>query len=177
MNKIKDKNLFTQADKKAWEEYVKTGKEFYIEETLPSTVQTPSSAEINNISPYNNTHATNEIRSIAQGNTAGIDRNTAEKLQKGLLPIDITIDLHGSTIDEAYHIVSQLINQAFNNGQRLLLVITGKGKQGNSYETLNKMLPRFLNYPELSNKIIFFDYAQPRHGGQGAYYIYLKRKK
>ena len=36
-------------------------------------------------------------------------------------------------------------------------------------------LPRWLNADPLRSKIVAFDFAQPRHGVQGAFYVYIKK--
>jgi len=110
MNKKNDHNPLNQDDNAEWEHYIKTGKELYKEE--------PRLEDINNKKSVVSRESEREVY-IIQGSTAGIDHKTAEKLQKGMLPIDITIDLHGYTIEQAYNIVERTINSAYNNHQRL----------------------------------------------------------
>ena len=118
--------------------------------------------------------------------SAGIDRRTEEKLRQGKLPIEGRLDLHGHTQAQAHNELIQFIERGFEQGQRCLLVITGKGSGGESEEgswfesetgVLRREVPRWLTEGPLTGKVIAFTQAQPKHGGEGALYVYLRRKK
>ncbi len=167
MNKKNDFTPFMHDDNSAWEEYIKTGKELC-----------PSQQHVEAMCNASSRSSQNGCRSpIRQGTTAGIDRNTAEKLQKGLMPIDVKLDLHGYTIEDVHNLLIPLIMNAYKHQKRMLLIITGKGRNSDTEDTLNTYLPRILRSEPLANIVLFFDYAQPKHGGHGAYYIYLKKHK
>lgn len=108
----------------------------------------------------------------AQGDYSGIDRNTAESFRKGDSPIDATLDLHGMTREKAHRALVAFIGQQVKHESRRLLVITGKGSG-----ILRESLPDWLTSPNLSGAILAFDVAKQKHGGTGAYYILLKRKR
>lgn len=109
---------------------------------------------------------------VAQGDYAGIDRNTAERFRKGDSPIDARLDLHGMTRENAHRALVVFIRQQVKLESRRLLVITGKGSG-----ILRESLPAWLDSPSLSGAILAFDVAKPKHGGTGAFYILLKRKR
>ena len=106
------------------------------------------------------------------GNYAGIDRNTAERFRKGDAPIDARLDLHGMTSEKAHKALVAFIKQQIKLENRRLLVITGKGSG-----ILRSSLPNWLTTANLGEHILAFDVAKPKHGGDGAYYILLKRKR
>jgi len=117
---------------------------------------------------------------------AGIDRRTNEKLRQGKLTIEGRLDLHGHNQAQAHNELIQFIERGFERGQRCLLVITGKGSGGESEEggwlepetgVLKREVPRWLTEKPLAGKVIVFTQAQPKHGGEGALYVYLRRKK
>jgi len=98
------------------------------------------------------------------------------------MEIDGTLDLHGMTADQAKARLLAYITQSHAMGMRLILVITGKGKHKGYDEfhrpvggVLRQSLPDWLRGPTLSNKILQVSQAQPKHGGAGAYYVYLRR--
>lgn len=114
-----------------------------------------------------------------------LDRRTEEKLRKGKLPIDGKIDLHGLTQDEAYEALNKFIESAVAADKRCVLVITGKGKAKSTSEdwltpsqgVLKQRTPEWLSSPPLNHFVLKFFPAQPRHGGSGALYVYLKRRR
>jgi DNA-nicking Smr family endonuclease len=109
---------------------------------------------------------------LEAGRTPGIDRRTAERLRRGQLAIDYRLDLHGMTREEAYEQLGTSIATSWEAGRRVILVITGKG-QG----ILRDAVPRWLNEGSNRRRIIAFCVAQPKHGGGGALYVLLKRRR
>ena len=116
--------------------------------------------------------------SIVKNDTLGIDRKLDKKLKGGQIKIDKTIDFHGKTLDEAFDSLLLNIESAFENGLRMLLVITGKGrgtKEGK--ESIKSQIEYWMKHPNISSKVIKYTDAQQRDGGTGALYVLLKRKK
>lgn len=117
---------------------------------------------------------------LAKGHYAGVDRNTALRFKRGRMGIDATLDLHGLTREEAQGRLIRWIAQAYAAQARCLLVITGKGKRAEPWAresegVLRQLLPVWLNEPEMRRMVLAFDHARVQHGGEGAYYILLKR--
>lgn len=98
-----------------------------------------------------------------------------KKMRKGRVQIDRKIDLHDKTRIEAEEILSQAIRNAYINGQRHLLVVTGKGPRLNG--VLRGLFPDWINSSELRPMISAYSQAHLRHGGTGAWYVFIKRKK
>ena len=97
------------------------------------------------------------------------------------------LDLHGLTLVQANRAVKKFIIQCFEEGYKNLLIITGKGirskVQNNPYlsekmSVLKYSVPEFLKSDkELLNKIKDIKTAEIKDGGEGAFYIFLKKKK
>jgi len=107
---------------------------------------------------------------LAPGRAPGVDRRTAERLRRGQLAIEARLDLHGMTRAEAHRALTGFLATAQESGRRVVLVITGKG-QG----VLKDAVPRWLNEGATRARILLFAHAQPKHGGNGALYVLLKR--
>ncbi len=110
-----------------------------------------------------------------------LEKNILKKIQKGKIKIASTLDLHGSNLKDSKKLVFNFINNNYNQQNRLLLLITGKGKrvfiddQWKGVGKLKSQIPLWLNSLALSHKIIWFDHAPAEKGGEGAFLIYLKK--
>lgn len=110
------------------------------------------------------------------------DRSAERRLRRGRITIDARIDLHGMTQDHARRALGHFLHGARARGQRLVLVITGKGKAGarsrDPYEPesgiLKRRLPDWLAEPELRHLVSGYARAHQRHGGEGAFYVTIR---
>lgn len=118
---------------------------------------------------------------LTLGAYAGIDARTAERFRRGEYAFDATLDLHGMSREKAHIRLNSFLHQHYEQGSRCLLVITGKGKAASLTEAprgiLRELLPQWLAEPGLRAMVLAFDVARPQHGGQGAYYILLRRRR
>ena len=114
-------------------------------------------------------------KDLKPGQLDGLDRKRGERLRKGKLDIEGTLDLHGMTRDRAEAAVRRFIDASQQMGRRTVLIITGKGYHHDGSGVLRSALPIWLNSSPLRGKIVAYDHAQPRHGGQGAYYVYIRK--
>ena len=114
---------------------------------------------------------------LSHGLSVGIDKRQAERFRRGKTPIEGKIDLHGRTQAQAHDDLHDFIARAHAAGKRMVLVITGKGMTASKSGVLKENVPRWLNEPGLRRHVLAFDYAEPQHGGEGALYVLLKRKK
>ncbi|TCZ75519.1 Smr/MutS family protein, partial [Lysobacter sp. N42] len=87
------------------------------------------------------------------------------------------IDLHGMTRQAAHGALANYIHRAADRGLRCIIVITGKGSAGGEAGVLRREVPHWLNQPDLRPRIVSFVQAQPRHGGAGALYVLLRRRR
>ena len=74
-------------------------------------------------------------------------------------------------------------SRAHERGLRHVLVITGKGRAGGPDAplpvrpgALRHAVPHWLHMPPLSAAVLQVTPAHRRHGGDGAYYVYLRRR-
>ncbi len=114
---------------------------------------------------------------LEHGRAAGVDRRRSERLRRGRLPVEARLDLHGDTQDQAHAALDRFLGESQARGLRCVLVITGKGTTTEAGGVLRAQVPRWLNEPGNRARVLAFDYAQPKHGGLGALYVLLRRKK
>ncbi len=113
-----------------------------------------------------------------------VDPAIHKKVRRGRIEIDGTIDLHGMVQVEAREALRRFIGARSARGDRTILVITGKGiKTDNDYIAamtergiLRTMLPLWLSEPGLSHLISGWSTAARGHGGEGAFYVRLRRQ-
>ena len=118
------------------------------------------------------------------GRKISMDRKAYARLMRGKLRPEGKIDLHGMTLERAHPVLTSFILSAQSQGKRLVLVVTGKGKQRDDggplpvrIGVLRHQVPQWLNNPPLSLAILQVTQAHVRHGGGGAYYVYLKKAR
>jgi DNA-nicking Smr family endonuclease len=119
---------------------------------------------------------------LAPGEAAGVDKRTAERLRRGQLAIEARLDLHGMTQAEAHRALDGFIAEGVSRGRRCVLVITGKGGRRDAWRrdepgVLFGEVPRWLNQPPARAHVLAIARARPRHGGEGALYVLLRRKR
>lgn len=120
----------------------------------------------------------------------GVDGATAERLRRGKVEPDQVLDLHGLTQPQAHARLVAVVRRAHEREQRCLLVITGKGSPlparsddgfvmpGRSKAgVLRAMVPRWLEEEALRPLVVGVQAAHAKHGGAGALYVYLRRKR
>lgn len=112
-----------------------------------------------------------------------MDAKTHGKMTRGKLTPEARIDLHGLTLSEAHPELIGFILNAQSAGMRLVLVITGKGKRGQDIGpipqrmgALRHQVPQWLRLPPLGPSVLQVSEAHLKHGGTGAYYVYLRRR-
>ena len=114
-----------------------------------------------------------------------IDKNKLSLLKRGKIKPEKILDLHGLTSVEAKTKAIEFTKINFNLGLRLLLIITGKGKikinDLNREElkpgVLRKSLKSWLYDSDLRPNILGIISSHISHGGEGAFYVYLKSNK
>ena len=115
-----------------------------------------------------------------------MDAKTHTRMTRGKLQPEARIDLHGLTLAEAHPDLIRFILNAQAAGLRLVLVITGKGKQKPGADdfggpipqrlgVLRHQVPLWLRQMPLGPCVLQISEAHLKHGGSGAFYIYLRR--
>ena len=113
-----------------------------------------------------------------------MDKKAFGRMTKGKLSPDARIDLHGMTMAAAHPALIGFIQSAHARGDRLVLVITGKGKVKDDggpipvpKGVLKHQVPQWLKSGPLRHAVLQITEAHVRHGGSGAYYVYLRRAR
>ena len=118
----------------------------------------------------------------ARGET--LDRQTARQLERGKLPVEARLDLHGMRQREAHAALRRFLKSAQGKGHRHVLVITGKGAAADTtrpfYESdergvLRQAVPHWLAAPDLAPVVLSYSEAPRRLGGEGALYVRLRK--
>ena len=97
------------------------------------------------------------------------------------------LDLHGFSVEQANKIVKKFIIESVAKGFKKLLIITGKGLRSKTHNNpylsenmniLRNSVPEFIkNDEDLSSIINKISTASLKDGGEGAYYIFLRKRK
>jgi DNA-nicking Smr family endonuclease len=103
-----------------------------------------------------------------------LDRKREKDLRLGNVTIDAKLDLHGMTQKEALEALGHFLPRALKTGKRYLLIITGKGSDGKG--VLRRNLEGWLRQSPEAKSILTVRTASPKHGGDGAFYVLLRRK-
>ena len=109
-------------------------------------------------------------------------------IKKGSFLIDKKIDFHGKSLLESEEQFSNTIIKSYNSGQRCLLFVTGKGLfKSKNYEESDKpklyhgiirtFFVEWARSKKFSKYILSFEQASIEHGGDGAFYVYLRKNK
>lgn len=111
-----------------------------------------------------------------------MDAKAHAALKKGKLDPEARLDLHGMTFAQAHQALTGFIGRTHSQGKRLVLVITGKGKERLDHNAIPSHLgllrfqvPRWLQMSPLDHHVLQVTQAHPRHGGEGALYVYLRK--
>mgnify|MGYP002623473956 FL=1 len=114
---------------------------------------------------------------LGHGDIADLDKRSAERMRRGQLPIEATLDLHGHSQDAARRELAESRARSQGSGKRCVIIVTGKGDIARGSGVLRTQVPRWLNEAENRARVLAFDYAQPRHGGLGALYVLLRKTR
>ncbi len=113
-----------------------------------------------------------------------MDHGMFRKMKRGKSEPEARIDLHGMTLAEAHPALITFVLRAHGSGYRLVLVITGKGKRTDEggpipqrMGALRHQVPHWLHAPPLNAVVQQVVPAHHRHGGMGAYYVYLRKAR
>lgn len=123
------------------------------------------------------------IRGQLEQQPLRMDHKVFTRMKRGKLRPERRIDLHGMTLAQAQPALRSFVRQAHADGLRLVVVITGKGSSGRDEGgpipqprgVLRRQVPGWLQSPDLRPYVLQVSDAHLRHGGGGAYYVYLTR--
>jgi len=111
-----------------------------------------------------------------QGRATGVSRETVAKLSRGEFAVRSHVDLHGMALDDAKDTVDRFLTERQRRGERCVLVITGKGKNSRGQvAVLRERIPEWLARGPSARRVLAFVTARPCDGGEGAFYVLLRR--
>lgn len=185
----------TAEDRELWQKVAKTTKALHLDTfrpEMPKTLVAKPNAAPPKIKPFSigDTASTPKVQilladSLLEKTSLQMDRRSFERLRKGRLRPEAYLDLHGMTAEAAHARLGDFIISAHLGDLRLVLVITGKGRIRHEDVTampvrkgvLRHSVPHWLAQPGLKARILQVTPAHDKHGGGGALYVYLRRRR
>lgn len=120
----------------------------------------------------------------ATGEQVRMDKKSFSRMKRGKSKPEARIDLHGKTAAAAQTALTAFLLRSHDRGLRLVLVITGKGRVSEDHGpipqrvgVLRQQLPHWTSLPPLNRIVLQVSEAHQRHGGSGAFYVYLVRRR
>jgi len=111
-----------------------------------------------------------------------LDGSWDRRLSRGMVQPDATVDLHGHTLNSAHALLDDALARSIARGDRVILLITGKPPRADSERphargAIRAAVGDWLHASRHADSIAAVRGANPRHGGQGALYIVLRRPR
>ena len=109
-----------------------------------------------------------------------LDGTWDRRLARGEVAPDAAVDLHGLNLAEAYDLLDSSLARSISGGDRLLLLVTGKAPKGEppiARGRIRAAVGDWLAASPYAGSIAAVRGAHPRHGGAGALYIILRRRR
>lgn len=107
-----------------------------------------------------------------------LDPKTRRALSRGRIRPEASLDLHGMRQQEAHAALVRFLQGAQGRGIRLVTIVTGKGRPGETdpFErgVLRRNVPHWLALPALRSVVLGWTEAAPHRGGAGALLVRLR---
>jgi DNA-nicking Smr family endonuclease len=168
-------------DEDLWRRVTRTVRPLARREEISSARSTPAKAGVHSPTPKLGPRLSpgSSVEAGAQKSRGPLaDRSPEKRVRRGKLDVGARLDLHGFTQDEARAELTRFLLHARADGVRVALVVTGKGGRLRSGESapgvLKQRLPDWLAAGDLRPLVSGYAEAHQRHGGGGAYYVFLR---
>lgn len=102
------------------------------------------------------------------------NRGKERRIRRGQAQISATIDLHGHTQESAQALLTGFLSSQRQQASTCVLVITGKGRRGEG--VLRRQLLNWLETGQARALVSGYSQAHSKHGGSGAWYIFLRKR-
>lgn len=111
-----------------------------------------------------------------------LDGGWDRRLRRGIVGPDRTIDLHGHTLATAHAALDAELAHALAHDERLILLVTGRPPRerdsgGPRRGAIRASVGDWLAGSRHASRIAAVRNAHPRHGGAGALYVVLRRRR
>lgn len=117
-----------------------------------------------------------ESEEFHSGSAPGVSHELVSRLKEGAFSFRRHVDLHGYTREDGKTALTDFIAAARRDGERCVLVITGRGKSSpGGISVLREALPRWLGRFPLRSHVLAYCTARSVDGGPGAFYVLLRR--
>ena len=154
------------------------------ERALPDepNVETPSPSKSRAAPPPATVVPPKPVRPKPPPSLSPMDRRSRSRVSRGTVAIDRRVDLHGLTQAAAERRLTRFLEDAQGEDAKVVLVITGKGKVSTSGReeergVLRRMVPMWLAAPALRSIVVGFEEAAQSHGGTGALYVRIRKRR
>ena len=120
---------------------------------------------------------------LSRAPAAVLDSSWERRIRSGTLAPEMAIDLHGHNLAAAHARLNQALSTALARDVRVLLVVTGNppkkagAGRDNRRGAIRREIGHWLETSAYADRIASVRIAHPRHGGEGALYVILRRKK
>ena len=104
----------------------------------------------------------------------GIQHRVYQDLQRGLIPPEDSLDMHGMRVTEARTAFSRFLKGALQRGQRCVRIVHGKGRGSEGQQPILKQ--KTFQWLQQKDAVLAFVTAPRWDGGSGATYVLLSRK-
>jgi len=173
----------TDEDEKIWLEAVEGVKK--INHTTVEINKKPTRKKIEEVSiPFVSRSGFSDDLQLSDFHN--VDRAMAKRIKRTKYAVEGVLDLHGYTVDRAFETVRNFVFEAYNQGKRCVIIVTGKG-YGKAAEderdifavrgVLRDMVPQWLNAQDVRPLILSVSNPPENMGGSGALYIILRRRR
>jgi DNA-nicking Smr family endonuclease len=117
-------------------------------------------------------------KQAARSSADTLDGGWDRRLKRGMVIPDRSIDLHGHTLAGAHAALEAELDRAIADDVRVLLVVTGRLRPGTERRGLIRAaIGDWLGASRHAGRIAAVRTAHPRHGGGGALYLILRRRR
>ena len=103
-----------------------------------------------------------------------VSRKIFNRLKRGEFALEAEIDLHGMRLAEARAELQLFLRECIERGLGAVSIVHGKGTRSGPDGPILK--PSVHHWLLLWDEVLAFASSQPRHGGNGAVYVLLKRR-
>jgi len=182
----KRRNLSPE-DRELWSKVTKTLTPMH-PERMPDDLGEPDTSDIMERAPVSAPHTETALRTPSKAKPVPappplhqLEHRYRKKLVRGSKTIDSRIDLHGMTQHQAHGALRSFLHRSQARGHKVVLVITGKGGDGRGFMdergVLRRVVPQWLAMADLRPLVIGYEEAHASHGGSGALYVRIRRKR
>ena len=186
------KRSLSDDEKELWKDFSKSAKPLRYKAKKNQETSSEKNKQINSVNLQEpekkyfirSKETQSSIGQVLTSSVLSMDSKLHIKLKQGKLRPEAKLDLHGLNLSQAHPVLTRFVLNAYGRGLRLILVITGKGRNSEDHDViprrkgiLKATVPSWLAMEPLSSKILQVTNAHVRHGGDGAFYVYLRKKR